>query len=188
MCWRCGAATPARLAAAGRRGRRQRSKNRSSPTASGGTLCFWCSRQRCRVAACQPIPGHAAGGPMSTRDQLNSYIEQLERRLRLGALLRGAAILTSAALATTVVLVLITNPLRFPDGASPARAWRFCSALVLAIGVWPGASRCIALEPPARRRQGRELLSRNSSSAWSPSPSATSRTREPSSTCWRPTR
>ena len=40
----------------------------------------------------------AAGGTMSTREQLNSYIKQLERRLRLGALLRGAAILTSAAL------------------------------------------------------------------------------------------
>jgi hypothetical protein len=29
---------------------------------------------------------------MSFRDQLNSYIHQLERRLRLGAMLRGAAI------------------------------------------------------------------------------------------------
>ena len=46
---------------------------------------------------------------MSFRDQLNSYIQQLERRLRLGAMFRGAAILTSVALATTVVLVLITN-------------------------------------------------------------------------------
>ena len=46
---------------------------------------------------------------MSFRDQLNSYIHQLERRLRLGAMLRGAAILTSVALAATVVLVLITN-------------------------------------------------------------------------------
>ena len=36
---------------------------------------------------------------MSFRDQLNSYIHQLERRLRLGAMFRGAAILTSVALA-----------------------------------------------------------------------------------------
>ena len=50
---------------------------------------------------------------MSFRDQLNSYIQQLERRLRLGAMLRGAAILTSVALAATVVLVLITNALAF---------------------------------------------------------------------------
>ena len=35
---------------------------------------------------------------MSIRDQLNSYIQQLERRLRLGAMFRGAAILTSVAL------------------------------------------------------------------------------------------
>src|SRR5271169_1788976 len=55
----------------------------------------------------------AAGGPMSIRDQLNSYIERLEKRLRLGAWLRGAAILTSVALAATVVLVLITNALAF---------------------------------------------------------------------------
>jgi hypothetical protein len=46
---------------------------------------------------------------MSTRDQLNSYLQELERRLRLGAILRGAAILTSAALVTTIVLVLIAN-------------------------------------------------------------------------------
>ena len=50
---------------------------------------------------------------MSVRDQLNSYIQRLERRLRLGALLRGAAILTSVALAATVVLVLIANALAF---------------------------------------------------------------------------
>ncbi len=42
--------------------------------------------------------GHAEGGTMSTRNELNSYIGQLERRLRLGAMLRGAAIFTSAAL------------------------------------------------------------------------------------------
>ena len=50
---------------------------------------------------------------MSIRDQLNSYIKQLEKRLRLGALLRGAAILTSVALVATVLLVLITNALAF---------------------------------------------------------------------------
>ena len=65
-----------------------------------------------RVPARQPVPGHAKGGIMSTREQLNSYIQELERRLRLGAVLRGAAILTSAALATTIVLVLIINLFR----------------------------------------------------------------------------
>ncbi|HUA01977.1 MAG TPA: hypothetical protein VMB02_16690 [Candidatus Aquilonibacter sp.] len=50
---------------------------------------------------------------MSAREQLNSYIGQVERRLRLGAAARGAAILTFAALATTIVLVLITNAFGF---------------------------------------------------------------------------
>jgi len=50
---------------------------------------------------------------MSIRDQLNSYLRQLERRLRLVAWLRGAAILTSVALLTTAILVLITNWLAF---------------------------------------------------------------------------
>ena len=60
---------------------------------------------------------------MSIRDQLNSYIERVEKRLRLGAWLRGAAILTSVALTATVVLVLITNAAGiFPVGASPPHA------------------------------------------------------------------
>jgi hypothetical protein len=54
---------------------------------------------------------------MSTREQLNSYIQELERRLRLGAILRGAAILTSAALATTIILVMIINRFAFSKGS-----------------------------------------------------------------------
>jgi hypothetical protein len=54
---------------------------------------------------------------MSAREQLNSYIQELERRLRLGAILRGAAILTSAALATTIILVLIINLFAFSRGS-----------------------------------------------------------------------
>ncbi len=45
---------------------------------------------------------------MSTREQLDSYLKSLEKRLRLDVLLRGAAILIAAALAATLVLVLIT--------------------------------------------------------------------------------
>ena len=78
---------------------------------------------------------------MSTRDQLNSYIEQLEQRLRLGAMLRGAAILTSVA------LVDHGRPrsdhqrsLRFRAAASPARASLSVSALVAGCGL--SASRC----------------------------------------------
>jgi hypothetical protein len=50
---------------------------------------------------------------MSARLELNSYIGQLERRLRLKSILRGAAILTSAALITTLVLVWIANGFAF---------------------------------------------------------------------------
>ena len=50
---------------------------------------------------------------MTARQQLNDYIDQLLRRFRLRTALRGAAILASSALITTVVLVLITNALAF---------------------------------------------------------------------------
>ena len=54
---------------------------------------------------------------MSTRAQLESYLKQLEQRLRLGVLLRGTAIVTSAALTITVVLVLIANAFAFSAGS-----------------------------------------------------------------------
>jgi hypothetical protein len=50
---------------------------------------------------------------MSARAELNSYVKQLERRLRLATMLRGAAILASAALAATLLLVLIANAFAF---------------------------------------------------------------------------
>ena len=50
---------------------------------------------------------------MRSRSRLDAYIQGLQGRLRLGAALRGAAILTSAALVATVVLVLITNHFAF---------------------------------------------------------------------------
>jgi hypothetical protein len=52
---------------------------------------------------------------MNARDQLATYLRQLEKRLRLGAVLRGTAALISIALMTTVVLVLITNAFAFSD-------------------------------------------------------------------------
>ncbi|WP_263355155.1 hypothetical protein [Acidicapsa acidisoli] len=51
---------------------------------------------------------------MSYRVELNSYIAQLQKRLRLGAWLRGAAIFTGTALVVTVALVLVLNQLAFP--------------------------------------------------------------------------
>jgi hypothetical protein len=52
---------------------------------------------------------------MSNQIELNSYIAQLRRRLRLDAWLRGAAIFTGTALVVTVVLVVVLNRLAFPD-------------------------------------------------------------------------
>ncbi len=70
---------------------------------------------------------------MSLRDQLNSYIQQVEKRLRLGAIVRGAAILTSVALAATVVLVLITNALAFSHWSISSARVALLFALVLAV-------------------------------------------------------
>jgi hypothetical protein len=68
---------------------------------------------------------------MSQQSLLNSYIHQLQQRLRLGAALRGAAILFAAALVTTIILVLILNAYAFPaHGLFSARA-----ALVLLLGI-----------------------------------------------------
>jgi len=59
---------------------------------------------------------------MSKRQQLNLYIQQVQQRLRLDAGLRGAAVVTLAALAATVILTLILNAYAFPAGGlAPAR-------------------------------------------------------------------
>ena len=89
---------------------------------------------------------------MSVRDQLNSYIQRLEKRLRLGALLRGAAILTSVALAATVVLVLITNAFAFSQWSiTGARvALLFALALAVSFGI------ALPLNALNRRRAARK--------------------------------
>src|SRR6202166_1606343 len=89
---------------------------------------------------------------MSIRDQLNSYIKQLENRLRLGAAFRGAAILTSVALLATVVLVLIANAFAFSR-------WSITSArVVLLFAILLAVSYGIALPVAAlsRRRAARQ--------------------------------
>jgi hypothetical protein len=92
---------------------------------------------------------------MSKRDQLDSYLKQVEKRLRLDLLLRGAAILTSVALITTTILVLVTNALAFSEGSiSGARAVLFCAlAAALALGL---ALPLYALNP---RRTARRIES-----------------------------
>ena len=89
---------------------------------------------------------------MSIRDQLNSYIQQLENRLRLGALFRGAAILTSVALAATVILVLIANAFAFSRGSITGARVALLFALTLAV-VFGIALPLYAL---TRRRTARE--------------------------------
>ncbi|HLJ47552.1 MAG TPA: hypothetical protein VKU01_16165 [Bryobacteraceae bacterium] len=52
---------------------------------------------------------------MNALDQLNSYLRSIESRLRLFAVSRGAAIITVAALVTTVLLVFIINQYAFSE-------------------------------------------------------------------------
>src|ERR1700686_3600623 len=54
---------------------------------------------------------------MNARQELDSYISQLERRVRLDTLSRGAAVLAAAALGATVILVLLANARAFSDGS-----------------------------------------------------------------------
>src|ERR1019366_5012943 len=91
----------------------------------------------------QPLHGHAAGGSMSYASELHSYIAQLQKRLRLSAWVRGAAIFTATALVVTVALVLLLNHLAFPlRGVMFARF-----AIVLALGVAAG----LGIAAPLRR-------------------------------------
>ncbi len=70
---------------------------------------------------------------MSVREELNAYLQELEKRLRIGAALRGAAILTSVALVATVVLVLITNAFAFSRWSITSARVALLFALVFAI-------------------------------------------------------
>jgi hypothetical protein len=71
---------------------------------------------------------------MSAQDRLDSYLEQMRKRLRLGVLARGAAIVVSAALAATVVLVLITNAFAFSERSLISARGALFLALALAAG------------------------------------------------------
>ncbi len=69
---------------------------------------------------------------MRASEELRSYVERLQRRLRLAATLRGAAVLTASALIATLLLTVILNRLAF----SPASLWsaRGILWLILAAG------------------------------------------------------
>ena len=74
---------------------------------------------------------------MSRQSELNSYIERIQQRLRLGAWMRGAAIFTGTALVVTVALVWLLNRFAFPaHGVTGARLALFIAlALAAAFGM-----------------------------------------------------
>src|SRR5690349_2410472 len=88
----------------------------------------------CGISAFESIFSNVAGGVMTTRDHLDSYIKQLQRRLRVGAVLRGTAIFTSAALALTVILVLLANHFAFASWTLTSSRVVLLLSLALAIG------------------------------------------------------
>jgi len=74
---------------------------------------------------------------MSRQNELNSYIERIQQRLRLREWVRGAAIFTGTAFVTTVALVLLLNRFAFPaTGVTGARvALFFALAAAAALGI-----------------------------------------------------
>ncbi len=89
---------------------------------------------------------------MSKQNELNSYIARLQRRLRLGAWLRGAAIFTGTALIVTVALVLLLNHYAFPThGVAGARL-----ALIAALAAVAGFGIALPLVRLTRARAVRE--------------------------------
>ncbi len=71
---------------------------------------------------------------MNAREQLASYLKMLQRRLRLGTLLRGVAALLAVALTATLVLVLITNAFGFSDSSLFAARIALVLALATVVG------------------------------------------------------
>ncbi|HVB35172.1 MAG TPA: hypothetical protein VNJ52_12480 [Patescibacteria group bacterium] len=72
---------------------------------------------------------------MSAREELNSYIGRIERRLRLAAASRGVLILASAALAATLLLVLVANGFAFSAWSVIGARFILLGALLFAAGV-----------------------------------------------------
>ena len=89
---------------------------------------------------------------MTARQQLDSYLSQIERRLRIRTTLRGAAILALSALLTTCVLVVIANALAF-SGASVISARIILYLVIAACIAFGGAAPLMRLN---RRRSAWE--------------------------------
>ena len=91
---------------------------------------------------------------MKPLDRLSEYLGAIERRLRLLALTRGAAVTAAAALALTVVAVLVANQFAFSNGSVIGRA----RVPVSRTGVRAGRGADCAgdpPEPPQCRARGR---------------------------------
>ena len=71
---------------------------------------------------------------MNPLDLLSDYLRKVERRLRLLAWARGAALAAAAALALTVTLVLIANSFAFSAASLAASRTALVIALALALG------------------------------------------------------
>ena len=85
---------------------------------------------------------------MNTREQLNHYLQGLEKRLRWLVVTKGVAIAAGVALGATLALVLITNALAFSSSSmAVARV-----ILFLALAVSVGYALVIPLTRLNRRR------------------------------------
>src|SRR5712671_5822091 len=71
---------------------------------------------------------------MNPLDRLSEYLRSIEKRLRVLAWTRGAAIAAGAALVATVILVLIANAYAFSSNSLLASRTALFLALALALG------------------------------------------------------
>jgi hypothetical protein len=69
---------------------------------------------------------------MSARHDLDAYLDQLERRLRMSAVSRGAALVAATALATTIVLVAVMSIVAFSNGSLTAARVALAAAIITA--------------------------------------------------------
>jgi len=80
---------------------------------------------------------------MNPLDRLSEYLRSIEKRLRVLAWTRGAAIAAGAALISTVILVMIANAYAF----SPSSLLASRTALFLALALALGAGLLLPLLP-----------------------------------------
>src|SRR5439155_24147514 len=71
---------------------------------------------------------------MNPLDRLSEYLRSIEKRLRVLAWTRGAAIAAGAALISTVILVMIANSYAFSSSSMLASRTALFVALALAMG------------------------------------------------------